>query len=170
MLAVGGSYGQGLAETTGVKYRCHERRIGQKNKIQKKGEPPMPRKGANKIKKLLESGRLYRMADKYIECCRTSPREDGAKTKRQYRFPNLAGFCRYVKSGLSDLLELKVSNPDEYDRLVAIFEDEALNADISPNLLSTYMKKRLLYVCDEEAPPGAEVKYCFEHDIYADGE
>ena len=66
-------------------------------------------------------------------------------------------------------MELKICNPDEYDRLVAIFEDEALNADISPNLLSTYMKKRLLYVCDEE-PQGTEVKYCFEHDIYADGE
>lgn len=130
----------------------------------------MSRRGSNKIKKLLDSGKLYRMADKYIEACRTSPHEDSAKAKRQYRFPNLAGFCRYVKSGLSDLLELKSSNPDEYDRLVAIFEDEALNADISPNLLSTYMKKRLLYVCDEEATHGAEVKYCFEHNIYADGE
>ena len=130
----------------------------------------MPRKSANKIKKLLEDGKLYRMADKYIESCRVAPREDATKTKRQYRFPNLAGFCRYVKSGLSDLLELRLSNPDEYDRLVAIFEDEALNADISPNLLSTYMKKRLLYVYDEEAPQGTEVKYCFEHDIYADGE
>lgn len=129
----------------------------------------MPKK-KNKIKKLLDDGRLYRMADKYIESCRTAPREDGTKAKRQYRFPNLAGFCRYVKSGLSDLLELKFINPDEYDRLVAVFEDEALNADISPNLLSTYMKKRLLYVCDEETPASTEVKYCFEHDIYADGE
>ncbi len=130
----------------------------------------MPRKNTNKIRNLLDSGRLYRMADKYIESCRAAPREDGAKAKRQYRFPNLAGFCRYVRSGLSELWELRVSNPDEYDRLVAIFEDEALNADISPNLLSTYMKKRLLYVCDEESPQGGEVKYCFEHDIYADGE
>ena len=67
-------------------------------------------------------------------------------------------------------MELRASNPDEYDRLVAIFEDEALNADISPNLLSTYMKKRLLYVCDEETTQVGKIKYCFEHDIYADGE
>ena len=130
----------------------------------------MPKERKNKIKKLLDDGRLYRMADKYIESCRSESRADGAKSKRQYRFPNLAGFCRYVKSGLSDLFELKITSPDEYDRLVAVFEDEALNADISPNLLSTYMKKRLLYVCDEEVHESAEVKYCFEHDVYADGE
>ena len=125
----------------------------------------------SKMKNLLDSGRLFRMADKYIESCRAAPREDGAKAKRQYRFPNLAGFCRYAKAGLSDLMELRTSDPDEYDRLIAVFEDEALNADISPNLLSTYMKKRLLYVCDEESTQQiGEVKYCFEHDIYADGE
>ena len=52
-----------------------------------------------------------------------------------------------------------------------ILEDEALNSDMSPSLLSGYLKKRLGY--GEESGKegqGESVVVVFEHDALRDGE
>lgn len=122
---------------------------------------------------LCKKGTLWSMCDEYIAHCSPS-RESEAKSKRSGRFPNLAGFCRYVGTGFEDLSRLKEKYPKQYDRLLAIFEDEALNSDVSTTLLSAYMKRRLCFGAEDEqkdrVSSDREITYCFEHDIYADGE
>lgn len=123
--------------------------------------------------KLCKSGELWSTVDAYLDTCRTDTPEPSAKKSRcPSRFPNLAGLCRYAQAGIAALKELRQRYPDEYDRLLAIFEDEALNAELSPTLLSAYMKKRMLYSADEseESNQKSEVRYCFEHDVFSDGE
>lgn len=93
------------------------------------------------------------------------------QTKHRSHFANLAGLCRYIGIGLSDLAVFSEEYPDEYDKLHAVFEDEALNSDVSPTILSAYLKKRLAYTKESDgAEEAKEVRYCFEHDIFADGE
>ena len=124
---------------------------------------------------LLREGTLFEAVDDYLELCHASASaEDTAargRSRLRCRFPNIAGFCRFLGTGLSDVLTFKSEFPFEYDRLIAIFEDEALNSEVSPTLLSAYMKKRMLYALND-APTALpeEVRYCFEHDIFADGE
>ena len=61
--------------------------------------------------------------------------------------------------------------PEEYERILSVFEDEALNSDLSSALLSSYMKKRLFYErTGGESKGEGEIKVCFEHDIFGDGE
>ena len=93
------------------------------------------------------------------------------QAKHRSHFPNLSGLCRYVGVGLSDVSKFSEEYPDEYDKLLAILEDEALNSDLSPTILSAYLKKRLSYVKESECGENAkEVRFRFEHDIFADGE
>lgn len=114
----------------------------------------------------------------YLEYCRTVTRgeaDEGGRSRAKQlreRLPNIAGFCRYVGTGLSDLARFSVDFPDEYDKLLALFEDEVLNYECSATLLSAYLKKRLRYSSDGEEHKGAlgDVRYSFEHDIFADGE
>ena len=122
------------------------------------------------ISELYRNGLLAGLVDEYLEYCKRVNGE--GKQKSAARFANLAGLCRYLGTGLSDLEQLRCEHPEEYDRLLAIFEDEALNASISPTLLSAYVKKRMSYsggATDTDIAP-REVNYHFEHDIYADGE
>ena len=126
------------------------------------------------LSELCEKGLLCSLIDDYLCFChstRTDGGDEGTKSKNKIRtlFPNLAGFCRYLNTGLSDIPALAADFPDEYDKLLAIFEDEALNAEVSPTLLSAYLKKRMLYM-SESQPSSREVRYCFEHDIFSDGE
>ncbi len=122
---------------------------------------------------LAEEGRLSEKVGEYLESCRA---QDGEKPTARgkgggaHRFPNFAGLCRYTGAGTSELAVLRREAPREYDRLLAVFEDEALNSPLSPTLLSAYMKKRLLYAEEEAEPPSNQVVWCFEHDILADGE
>jgi hypothetical protein len=120
---------------------------------------------------------LYYIVDDYLTSC--SAVANGSKDETSFRhmakhrshFPNLAGLCRYVGVGMSELTVFSKEYPDEYDKLLAILEDEALNSDLSPTILSAYLKKRLSYVKDTEFAENAkEVRFCFEHDIFADGE
>ena len=128
--------------------------------------------------RMCAEGVLDGLVDDYLVLCSESVRtsEVSSKPRTRHRFPNPAGFCRYLNTGLSDMTALAARFPHEYDKLIAIFEDEALNSDVSPTLLSAYFKKRLSYSFDlhgerEAADDGAkEVRYCFEHDIFADGE
>ena len=129
------------------------------------------------ISEMCKSGLLDGLVEDYIGFCHrthTPAAEDASKarTKSRTLFPNLAGFCRFLNTGLSDISSLAKDFPEEYERLLAIFEDEALNSEVSPTLLSAYLKKRLRYIspADGQTATGKEVKYCFEHDIFSDGD
>ena len=103
--------------------------------------------------------------------CDTGGAEKRTTKKNKNRFPNVAGFCRYFNIGGNEYEALAAKYPKEFDKLNAIFEDEAFNSDISPTLLSAYLKKRLGY----EKKEGSELidgqlKVLFEHDIMEDGE
>ena len=136
--------------------------------------PPKKKKTSRgKICGLCKSGMLWEKCNEYIFSCSDVENDEG-KGKRRARFPNLAGLCRYLETGLDDLRLFKEKYPESYDRLLAIFEDEALNSDVSTTLLSAYMKKRLAFAVEEEVKgqkdTSREICYCFEHDVYADGE
>ena len=129
------------------------------------------------ISEMCKNGLLDGLIEDYIGFCHrthTPAAEDTSRTRSKPRtlFPNLAGFCRFLNTGLSDIASLAKDFPEEYERLLAIFEDEALNSEVSPTLLSAYLKKRLRYISPADTPTasGKEVKYCFEHDIFSDGE
>lgn len=99
----------------------------------------------------------------------------GDGSKKDVRFPNMAGFCRYLGVGVEAFRLCMKERQDEYDTLCAMFEDEALNSGLSATLVSAYLKKHLGYG-EKNADGGAsvceadKVKLIFEHDIYADGE
>lgn len=61
----------------------------------------------------------------------------------------------------------------EMDTLLAMFEDEALNCELSATLVSAYLKKHLGYGEKTEAPRGScqteGLKLVFDHDIWEDG-
>ena len=99
--------------------------------------------------------------------------EEGKKGNA--KFPNIAGFCRYLGCGTAALAQLEDRYPDQADLLLAIFEDETLNAALSPTLLSAYLKKRLGYA--DKTVKGEQnetecglMRLVFEHDIEEDGE
>lgn len=110
------------------------------------------------------------LAERYILYCRE---DDGHK--KHSRFPNIAGFCRFLGISSEQLEHMKENYPDSYSALCLIFEDEAYNADVSASVLSAYLKKRLGYAERETSPdsnvcvPGP-LKLIFEHDIRSDGE
>ena len=86
--------------------------------------------------------------------------------------PNPAGFCRFLGKGLDFWEDLSDSDPGTYGVICAFLEDEALNSDLSPTLLSAYLKKRLGY----GEPKGSsgvtdcgQMTLVFEHDIDEDG-
>lgn len=106
----------------------------------------------------------------YLKSCHF-PNEDNSK-KRTDGFPNLAGFCRYLGCGISALDELRRTEPTLYDHICAILEDEALNAEVSPTVLTAYLKKRLGYSehSTERADTDCgEFRLIFEHDVLEDG-
>lgn len=118
-----------------------------------------------------ENGRLWRYLERYLETCRPPPDAD---PKRQIgKFPNLAGFCRYLGCGISEVDALRLSHPAAADHLSAVMEDEALNAHaLSPTLAAAYLKRRLGYAEKTETASRAEcgeMQIIFEHDIGEDG-
>ena len=104
----------------------------------------------------------------YVELCRSE-----AVGKSKGRFPNLAGFCRYLGVGVEALEEIFRGSPEEYGALCAVFEDEALNSELSATLISAYLKQRLGYGEPRETKRAScelpEVKLIFDHDIFEDG-
>ena len=124
------------------------------------------------IERACLEGCLDALAEEYISFCKSAA--DGEKKpskKSGGRFPNVAGFCRYFRIGASEYECLAKKHPAEFEKLYAAFEDEALNSDLSSALLSSYMKKRLFYEkSGGEGKSDSEIKVCFEHDIFGDGE
>ena len=86
------------------------------------------------------------------------------------RFPNVAGFCRYLGVSISELDTVRREYPEAVERVLTILEDEALcnRGGVAISLLADYLKKRLDW--GERSQGGEEVKVVFEHDIRRDGE
>ena len=120
-------------------------------------------------------GEIYRVLEEYIKSCTedTEVSVDEAKKsskKGKKRFPNVAGFCRYCGIGEGEYDRLTEEYPLEFERIQAVFEDEALNSEISPTILTAYMKRWIGY---EKTPKtqlcDGQLKIIFDHDIMEDG-
>ena len=72
----------------------------------------------------------------------------------------------------TDELELLLKEyPEQYGRILAVLEDEALNSSLSATLVSAYLKKRLHYdTGTAKASYEGQLQISFEHDIMEDGE
>ena len=124
----------------------------------------------DKISKLMRACRdkkLIGYAEEYLRLCENDGSEKSGTRRKERRFPNVAGFCRYMRVGAAELENVRESYPEQYDALCAIFEDEALNSDVSSALIGSYLKKRLGY-SEKDEREGA-ISVCFEHDVIADG-
>ena len=116
-----------------------------------------------------ENGRLRRLIERYLKSCRVPEEKKGG------RFPNLAGFCRWMGCGIEAIDQLRLTHPDEADYLIAVMEDEALNSPVlSPTVVGAYLKRRLAYgekaASVSSSADCGEVRRVFEHDIAEDGE
>ena len=131
-----------------------------------------------------EKGNLDKLAEEYIVFCHTSEEkeqedknESASKKKKAseppQRFPNVAGFCRYLGIGHQKYERLSKKYPEEFEKLSAILEDEALNSTISASVLTAYLKKRLGYADSERSEESeieaGQIRLVFEHDILSDG-
>ena len=151
-----------MAEEKVVKSRCHgeggegsERSVIDNNEKEGFGMP-------------LDREDIIAALAEYIELCRSE-----VVGKAKTRFPNLAGFCRYLGVGVEVLVEAFREAPDSYGALCAVFEDEALNSELSPTVVTAYLKQRLGYG-EKQEPSRAtcelpEFKLVFDHDIFEDG-
>ena len=120
-------------------------------------------------------GLLGEILEEYIASCHPSPSGDTDKKEkskgspRVERFPNLAGFCRYLGCSTEEWLSMERAHPEIFGRLRAALEDEALNAAMSPTVIAAYLKKRLGY--DKDASDTeTSISVRFEHDVWRDGE
>ena len=127
-----------------------------------------------------EDGALYELALQYVnECYADVGEEEKKKSKKivgdrkSVRFPNMAGFCRYIGIGHSELERIMRDYPREYGMVCAVFEDEAFNSDVSPSILTAYLKQRLGYGEKSDTKSSkyedSDIRLVFEHDIYEDG-
>ncbi len=124
-----------------------------------------------------EAGLINQLAEEYIANCRSADnlREgESASKKKSSRFPNVAGFCRYLGISREKYELLSKKYPEEFGKLEAILEDEALNSDVSASVLTAYLKRRLGYSDSEKSEKTeldtGQMRLIFEHDIFKDGE
>lgn len=109
---------------------------------------------------VIDPDRLLPLTESYIDHC-----------AENHRLPNLAGLCRFLGISMEAFERLSESHREQIARIRDVLEDEALNSDMSPSLLSGYLKKRLGY--GEESVKegqGESVVVVFEHDALRDGE
>ena len=124
-----------------------------------------------------EIGLVARLAEEYITSCRTAEKNgegESASKKKSARFPNLAGFCRYLGISREKYERISKKYPEQFGELEAIFEDEALNSDVSASVLTAYLKRRLGYTEGDKSEKTeldtGQMRLIFEHDVFADGE
>ena len=160
-----------LAQNKGVKSTCTE------HTGTVKGGDAL---GMNSLKQedravVLESAatdaELLDKLNQYLQSCRLSQKEDGKKATMP--FPNLAGFCRWLGWGAAEMELLQKSDPELYDRICTVLEDEALNSDLSASVLTAYLKQRLwrtdISVEKSAVNQGDQLRLVFEHNILEDG-
>ena len=127
---------------------------------------------AENVTDSLNGGEITALLEQYLKSCREErviEREKEDKRKKERTFPNLAGFCRFIGVGASDLEAYGKENPSEYEKILTVLEDEALNSGVSPALVSAYLKKRLGYGGIKPTDSGSQLEIKFEHDIFEDG-
>ena len=61
---------------------------------------------------------LLEKLEQYLQSCHPLQKEDGKKAT--VPFPNLAGFCRHLGGGSTEMELLQKSNPELYDRIRAL--------------------------------------------------
>ena len=134
-----------------------------KNKVRKGSRAHL-----QSVERLFREGTVVGRAQSYVDRCRDD--EDKGS-----RFPNLAGLCKVLGIGLTEMQRLGDKYPLVYDAILAVLEDGALNADSIPGksalLTMTYFRRRLGYEVPKtpsKSEDGA-VKVVFEHDIGEDG-
>ena len=140
--------------------------------------------GIDLLRTACDGNTLDKLAEEYVIFCHTSSQNTNEEevqigtrkrkaTEAPSRFPNVAGFCRYLCIGHKDYERLSKKYPEEFEKLSAIFEDEALNSEISASVLTAYLKKRLGYAdterCEKSEVEAGQIRLVFDHDIISDG-
>lgn len=121
------------------------------------------------IDEICRKGRLIKLAEKYIAACLSLD-------LKKPRLPNVCGFFRWLKLSALALDKLKQSFPEMYRTLLMIFEDEALNSELPPSIISTYMKQSFTHRTDSDEETSVSQNDCgsitlvFDHDIDSDGQ
>ena len=123
----------------------------------------------------IDGGKITALLNEYILTCHNDKAEeltqDSKKKKsKETVFPNLAGFCRFIGISTSELEVFGKNNPIQYEKILTVLEDEALNSGLSPALVSAYLKKRLGYDGSKIQETSSQLEIKFEHDIFEDGE
>jgi len=130
--------------------------------------------GEKALRSACRRKQINRILEHYIRSCRTQEEgEEGEKSRTRKvkdRFPNLAGFCRYVSVSPRELEQLSREYPRQIEEIYLTLEDEALNSGLPPALLSAYLKKRLGYEKELQGVEEQPLQIHFEHDIFEDGE
>ena len=120
----------------------------------------------NIIDGICQGGKLIRLAEKYIKFCLTGE-------SKKPRLPNICGFFRWLKLSALALDRLKRLHPEKYRTLLMIFEDEALNSELPPSIVSTYMKQSFAHKEGDDEGETREscgpITLVFDHDINRDG-
>ena len=126
----------------------------------------------NSAESINDGGKILNLLNEYIIACTSNQKvsEAAKESKTPSLFPNIAGFCRFLKISTVELEEFGKKFPEDYNRLLTILEDEALNSKLSPTILSAYMKKRLNYDRSSPIESNTQLEIKFEHDIFEDGE
>ena len=118
-----------------------------------------------------DDGSIVRTFDDYLLFCRAEG--DGGKRKNAGRIPNVAGFCRFADSTLSDFERLRQTRPEVHGALCAALEDEALNSEMSASILSVSLQLRLGYAGESEeacrVTDTGQLRLIFDHDAFEDG-
>ncbi len=129
------------------------------------------------LQKACEVGLIGQLAEEYVTSCLSEKQNGEGETsqkKKTTRFPNVAGFCRYLGISRDKYERISKKYPEEFGELEAILEDEALNSDVSASVLTAYLKKRLGYTEGEKKEKTeletGQIRLIFEHDILSDGE
>ena len=131
----------------------------------------MIKRNTNPLIRAVKQKTLLALLTDYLDACASG---DPSAKKKELRFPNRAGFCRALGCGLGAFSQFSDAYPHYADWIRAVFEDETLNASLSPTLLTAYLKRRLGYTeknkADETEADCGLMRLVFEHDITEDGE
>ena len=123
------------------------------------------------LEEAADDGSIVELFDGYLIRCRNV--DGDGKRKNAGRIPNVAGFCRFTHSTLSDFERLRHTRPEVHGALCAALEDEALNSEMSASILSVYLKLRLGYSGEEKQETGitdtGQLRLIFDHNAYEDG-
>ena len=135
------------------------------------------------VRRAFRDGDMQVLLGRYLHACLTpidygyadaddgeSPADAGKRSKRgegRGRLPNPAGFCRFLGLDRGAFFRLGEEFPTEVGKILAVFEDEALNSELSASVLGLYL--RSLLGGDEREAEESGISVTFDHDILADG-